>query len=108
MTIPSSAPYPDLVERISFNSDGSLDEVVAQGIFHLEQMSDNHWWMAVYLPDGRAIHVNLFTPRATVKADWRIESDSGAAVSPPVPFKDIYLYPAPTQLESAPLSKENR
>ena len=28
-----------------FNDDGTLDEVVGFGTFHLEQMDSGHWWM---------------------------------------------------------------
>lgn len=27
------------------NDDGSLDEIVGSGRYHLEQMADDHWWM---------------------------------------------------------------
>ncbi len=29
------------------NPDGSLDEIVGQGLFHLEQMDTNRWWMSL-------------------------------------------------------------
>lgn len=28
-----------------FNDDGTLDEIVGFGTFHLEQMDTGHWWM---------------------------------------------------------------
>jgi len=38
---------PNIIE-VRRNPDGSLDEIVANNcFFHLEQMSDGHWWMAV-------------------------------------------------------------
>ena len=30
---------------VRFNDDGTLDEVVGRGQFHLEQMGSGHWWM---------------------------------------------------------------
>ena len=44
------------------NDDGTIDEIVAVGVnFHLEQMDDDCWWMAISLPDGRCLHVNFFS-----------------------------------------------
>ena len=31
--------------QIGLNEDGTLDEVIGRGQFHLEQMDDGHWWM---------------------------------------------------------------
>ena len=33
--------------KVRTNEDGSLDEVVGVGRFHLEQMGDAHWWMQI-------------------------------------------------------------
>lgn len=33
--------------EVRFNPDGSLDEVVGDCSFHLEQMSLTHWWIQV-------------------------------------------------------------
>ena len=59
--------------RISSNTDGSLDEVVATGRIHLEQMSDIYWWMRIYLPDGRSIDVNFWTPRTKIRVHWSLD-----------------------------------
>jgi hypothetical protein len=49
------------------NDDGSLDEVVcSQAFVHLEQMSDNHWWMVVER-DGKQVTVN-FSSRSKITA----------------------------------------
>ena len=37
-----------------FNDDGTLDEVVGVGMFHLEQIDAGHWWMQL-----GPHHVNL-------------------------------------------------
>lgn len=34
--------------EIRNNGDGTVDEIVAEGKVHIEQMSDNNWWMAIY------------------------------------------------------------
>lgn len=46
-----------------------LDEVVVDrpSYFHLEMMGDNHYWMAVYLADGRAIHIDIVATKKTEK-----------------------------------------
>jgi hypothetical protein len=42
----------DAVE-IRRNSDGSIDEIVANGAnLHIEQMSDDGWYMGLEMPDG--------------------------------------------------------
>ena len=33
------------IERIKLNDDGTLDEVVGEGRFHLEQMNDGYWFL---------------------------------------------------------------
>jgi hypothetical protein len=43
--------------------DGKLDEIVVVNkegdcVFHLEQMTDNHWWLAAYDQDHE-VHVDL-------------------------------------------------
>lgn len=42
----------DAVE-IRRNPDGSIDEIVAKGAdLHIEQLSDDGWYMGLELPDG--------------------------------------------------------
>lgn len=42
----------DAVE-IRRNPDGSIDEIVAHGAdLHIEQMSDDGWYMGLQMPDG--------------------------------------------------------
>ena len=41
-----------------------IDEVcVDQAQVHLEQISSGSWWLGLTLPDGKQIHINLFTKR---------------------------------------------
>jgi hypothetical protein len=46
-----------------------LDEIVVDQprYFHLEMMGDNHYWMAIYLADRRAIHVDIVATKKTEK-----------------------------------------
>lgn len=46
-----------------------VDEIVCKspGFFHLEQMDDGHWWMALDSEDRKSnIHINLSTRRNAV------------------------------------------
>jgi hypothetical protein len=50
--------------EVRYQADGrgvlELDEVVARAAtVHLEQMSEEHWWLGIELPDGTAIHVSF-------------------------------------------------
>lgn len=76
-----AAPKAPTEPEIRRNEDGTLDEVVATGQYHLEQMSATHWWMAVQYPGGR-VTVNLHS-KATIKGYAEIEPD--AAALPVVP-----------------------
>ena len=58
--------------EIRLNDDGSLDEVVAGNAwFHLEQLNDNLWWMAI-TKGGETVHVKLFA-RGKIKASFHRE-----------------------------------
>jgi hypothetical protein len=61
------------MNRTQFNEDGSLDEVVIEDCtFHLEQMSDGHWWIGIYQKDKPDIHINLSTKRgAKIRANMQ-------------------------------------
>lgn len=51
--------------EVRLSDDGTIDEIVAKGVdFHLEQLSDTAWWMGLSLPDGRCLHVNLYSARS--------------------------------------------
>lgn len=61
----------------------TLDEVVMQRgkmQFHLEQMSDNRWWMGLY--DGKqSVHVILYAKRATIHGVCRDEGEKPPKVT---------------------------
>jgi hypothetical protein len=39
--------------EIRKNADGTIDEIVAKGAdLHIEQMSDDGWYMGMEMPDG--------------------------------------------------------
>lgn len=70
--------------EVRLNEDKTLDEVVAGHpaklsekqtdlFFHLEQMSDSHWWMGITMKDGQTIHVNLHTKQAKIYANCEID-----------------------------------
>lgn len=41
------------MNRILWNDDDEIDEIVfSNADVHIEQMSDNCWWIGVDLPDG--------------------------------------------------------
>lgn len=40
--------------EIRHNDDGTIDEIVASGVsVHIEQMSDDGWFIGIDAPDGR-------------------------------------------------------
>ncbi len=60
-----------VAKEVRCNDDGSLDELVGVGHFHLEQMSATHWWMLLETEVG-CVHVNLQS-KATIKAYFEKE-----------------------------------
>ena len=65
------------------NEDGTLDEVVGIGAFHLEQMADDHWWMEIENSAGR-IAVWLITEGGKIVATYEAEPAEPAAPAQPV------------------------
>lgn len=48
----------ELKIEVRRNEDGSLDEVVAQNCnLHIEQMSEDCWWFAIYPEEGKRLSV---------------------------------------------------
>ncbi len=46
--------------EIRLMKDGTLDEVVGTGVFHLEKMDRDRWWMALYHPgDPKNTRINI-------------------------------------------------
>jgi len=68
--------------EIRNNEDESLDEIVAchPTFIHIEQMADNHWWMAIETAEGHRLHIN-FSSKADVKA--LVEVDEPTKEAPP-------------------------
>lgn len=57
-------PEPDRIAfqggRIQFDPDGELDELVLNGVAHLERMDTNEWWIGVGLTeDGPNLHISI-------------------------------------------------
>lgn len=72
---------PKPIDRILRNSDGqTVDEVVVHDcIVHLEQMSDEAYWIGVYKGDGvsRALAINLWVDdKGHLKCSVEDESDA--------------------------------
>jgi hypothetical protein len=63
-------------DRTNWNEDKTLDEAVfaRPEYFHLEQMSDGHWWMGVKDRLGDTWAINLFTKRGS-KIHAKLELD---------------------------------
>jgi len=57
-------------DRIEFNDDGTLDEIVLSGMAHLEQMDKNHWFLGLYRPDGTGYGVWLYAPKGKIDVSW--------------------------------------
>lgn len=57
------------VSEIRFDENKELDEVVighpaidsGKTFFHLERMADDQIWIGVTAPDGKMVHINLWT-----------------------------------------------
>ena len=63
---------PKIIVRT--NADASLDEAFLEGgSFHLEQMSDTHWWMALTL-GKQEVHIGLHS-RAKIVANISDEGE---------------------------------
>lgn len=65
--------------RIETNEDSSLDEVVVEipDLVHIEQMSDNLWWIGIDVGDEQLV-VEFYTGRAKIKAKLRRETPMSA------------------------------
>lgn len=51
-TLRRSLTRKDGRAEVRRNSDGTLDEIVGHGFFHLEQMADDSWWMRLTTVHG--------------------------------------------------------
>ena len=58
--------------EVRLNDDGTLDEVVGIGAFHLEQMAEDHWWMEIENSAGR-VAVWLTAGRGKIAAIYEAE-----------------------------------
>ncbi len=58
----------------SHNEDGTVDEIFVSAKFvHIEQMSDNCYWMGITLPNDEFLHVNFWTPRTRIRMNYNEE-----------------------------------
>lgn len=58
------AAREDAEPVVRFNDDGTLDEVVGRGQFHLEQMGSGHWWMQL------GPHIVNLSARGKIRANF--------------------------------------
>lgn len=62
------------VREVRLNDDGTLDEIVTDAVWiHIEQMSDENWWMMIDRKDGSSVTVNFWTPRTRIRAHYLVE-----------------------------------
>jgi len=66
-----------VTHEIRKNDDATVDEVIAchPRFFHLEQMADDHWWMAVNTDVDQEIHINL-SAKSPIKALVEVQPES--------------------------------
>ena len=62
--------------EVRLNDDGTLDEVVGTGTFHLEQMDTGHWWMRIENEAG-SVDVWLWS-EGKISADF--DRDEGGLI----------------------------
>jgi hypothetical protein len=53
------------MSKIRCNPDGTVDEVIALGAVHIEQLDDNQWWLCIDEKGGRTSVV--FSARGKIK-----------------------------------------
>lgn len=73
--------------EVRLHADGTVDEIVVRDangtcLFHLEQMNDSTFWMAVYPDkgDGDAIHANVFSKNGRSHVTCEV-SEAGSAIT---------------------------
>jgi hypothetical protein len=60
------------VSEIRRNEDGTVDEILAAGAIHVEQMDDNSWWIGIDEAAGRMSF--FFTARGKIKLTMQDEA----------------------------------
>lgn len=56
------------MNRVQYDDDGQLDEVVTDAGMHLERMSEHGWFLAGHRADGSSIAI-LFRGKVTLVED---------------------------------------
>jgi hypothetical protein len=59
---PRAAREDEPKEAWRLDDRGQLDDVVVPNVamFRMERMSAYEWWIGLYYPDGRLVHIDLF------------------------------------------------
>ena len=65
------------MNRVEYDEDGLLDEVVTDGGMHLERMSDDGWFLAGQRLDGSQVVVYL-TGTVDLVVEWPAQIEGGA------------------------------
>lgn len=90
---------PTLDTEIRPNDDGTLDELVAFGFVHLEQLDTGSWFMVIDTADGRGVRVNFWSKAALHS---RAEDDGPSDLVPRV-LRALRRRTTPLQVRAVPL-----
>jgi hypothetical protein len=78
----ATAPMSGLSGEVRKNEDGTLDEIVGFGGYHLEQMNFDHWWLQVG-PHVVNFRVQKRTIRAYLSENERPDADAAYLATAP-------------------------
>ena len=65
------------MNRIEYDDNGELDEVVTDGGMHLERIGDDGWFLAGQRLDGSQVVVYL-TAKIHLVEEWPAQTEGGA------------------------------
>ena len=62
------------MNRIEYDDNGELDEVVTDGGMHLERTSDDGWFLSGYRSDGSQVVIYL-TGKVNLVEEWPAQTE---------------------------------
>ena len=68
------------MNRIEYDDNGELDEVVTDGGMHLERMSDGGWFLSGQRLDGSQVVIYL-TGKVDLVEEWLAQTEGGADIT---------------------------
>jgi hypothetical protein len=74
-----------MTERLTNPDEIMLEDVK---LFHLENMSSQHLWVAAYCEDGRIFHLNIFAKGDRLQYYWSDETPDELAQDPSIGAPD--------------------